>query len=74
MYFYILTISNSLSYGGTYTSSLTLAYGRRIGELIPHPFDALGKIMIDTYQSELEELLAQQQYAGLKQGQVNKNT
>ena len=74
MYFYILTISNSLSYGGTYTSSLTLAYGRRIGELIPHPFDVLGKIMIDTYQSALEELLAQQQYAGIKQEQVNKNT
>ena len=62
MYFYISSVSQSFSYGGDYTTSLSLTYGRRMGEIIPHPFDALGKIMIDVYQSDLEELLAQQKF------------
>lgn len=77
MYYYIMGVSQSLTFGGTYTTRLTLGYGRRIGELIPHPFDVLGKIMIETYQNEVEVLLAREQFlvgennrqvAGLKTG------
>jgi hypothetical protein len=60
MYYYIISVSHVFSYGQSYTTNLTLAYGRRIGELIPHPFDALGKIMIETYQSDIEDLLSRE--------------
>lgn len=69
MYFYITSTSHSLSYGQSYNTNLTLAYGRRIGELIPHPFDALGKIMIETYQDGLEVLLARESFLDLKKQQ-----
>lgn len=69
MYFYITSTNHSLSYGQSYTTNLTLEYGRRIGELIPHPFDALGKIMIETYQSDVELLLAREQFLGLEKEQ-----
>jgi hypothetical protein len=74
MYFYILSVSQSLTYAGSYTTNLSLSYGRRIGEIIPHPFDALGKIMIETYQTDLEEALARQQFAKQQQGKSNKQT
>jgi hypothetical protein len=74
MYFYILSVSQSLTYGGSYTTNLALSYGRRIGEIIPHPFDALGKIMIETYQNDVEELLARQQFTKQQQGKSNKQT
>lgn len=66
MYFYVTSTSHSLSYGQSFTTNLTLEYGRRIGELIPHPFDALGKIMIETYQDDVELLLAREQFLGLE--------
>jgi hypothetical protein len=74
MYFYILSVSQSLTYAGSYITNLALSYGRRIGEIIPHPFDALGKIMIETYQTDLEEALARQQFAKQQQGKSNKQT
>jgi hypothetical protein len=66
MYFYITSTSHQLTYGQSYTTNLVLAYGRRIGELIPHPFDALGKIMIEAYQSDIELLLAREQFLALE--------
>jgi len=60
MYYYVEGVNHSFSYGQRYATSLTLAYGRRIGEIIPHPFDVLGGIVTETYQSELETLLAQE--------------
>lgn len=60
MYYYVITVSQNFSYGGSYTTNLTLAYGRRIGEIIPHPFDILGGIVLSTYQSDLEDLLTQE--------------
>lgn len=66
MYYYITSVSHNLSYGQSYTTQMTLAYGRRIDEIIPHPFDVLGNIMIDAYQSDLEQLLARQTFANLE--------
>lgn len=60
MYYYIIGISHSFSYGQSYQTQLTLSYGRRIGEIIPHPFDVLGGIFIEAYQSDLERALQDQ--------------
>jgi len=42
MYYYITAISHNFGYGQNYTTTLTLEYGRRIGQYIPYPFDFLG--------------------------------
>jgi len=63
MYYYVMGISNEFQYGQSYQTSLTLGYGRRIGELIPHPFDVLGGIMIEAYQSDNELNLARESLA-----------
>ena len=42
MYYYITAISHNFGYGQSYTTALTLEYGRRIGQYIPYPFDFLG--------------------------------
>jgi len=60
MYYYVMGVTQSLTFGGEYNTQLTLGYGRRIGEIIPHPFDTLGKIMIEIYQNEVETLLARE--------------
>lgn len=43
LYFYITGVQHDFAYGQQYTTSLTLAYGRRPGYQIPYPFDVVGK-------------------------------
>jgi len=64
MYYYVMGIANEFQYGQSFQTTLTLGYGRRIGELIPHPFDVLGGIMIEAYQSDNELNLARESLAG----------
>lgn len=47
LYYYITGVSHSFTYNSTYSTTLTLEYGRRPGHYIPYPFDVLGSRMID---------------------------
>lgn len=67
MYFYVLGVTHSLTYGGNYVTTLQLGYGRRVGEILPHPFDVLGGIYIETYQSDIERALANEGITGLQE-------
>jgi hypothetical protein len=42
IYYYVTQVSHNFSYGSSYTTTLTLTYGRRPGSYIPYPFDVLG--------------------------------
>jgi len=41
--FYAESVSHSFTYGGNYTTSILLNYGRSPGEYIPTPLDVIGK-------------------------------
>ncbi|RLI82630.1 MAG: hypothetical protein DRP01_09745, partial [Archaeoglobales archaeon] len=49
MYYYIEGVQNSFTYGSSYTTTLTLGFGRRRGWYIPHPFDVLGDLTSRAY-------------------------
>lgn len=46
IYYYIESVNHNFTYGGTFTTTLTLGYGRRPGYFIPYPFDVLGDRML----------------------------
>jgi len=50
LYFYIVAINHSFTYGNAYNTTLTLEYGRRPGYYIPYPFDVLGARMIESIE------------------------
>lgn len=52
MYYYVSGISHSFTYGESYTTTLTLTYGRRPGTFIPHPFDGLGLIVKEGLEND----------------------
>ena len=49
LYFYIVGISHSFSYGSNYTTTLTLEYARRPDEFISNPFDTIGRIYAEIH-------------------------
>lgn len=46
IYYYVVAVSHNFGYGSSYTTSLTLEYGRRPGTYIAYPFDVLGERLI----------------------------
>lgn len=50
IYYYVTKVSHSFSYGSSYTTSLTLRYGRHPNTWIPYPFDILGSSLISGVQ------------------------
>ena len=62
-----MSVSQSLGYGNNYITTLQLGYGRRVGEILPHPFDVLGGIYIETYQNDIERSLANESVSQLGQ-------
>jgi len=46
MMFYIEQVAHSFTYGSSFTTSLTLTYGRRPGQWFVVPFDTIGALMI----------------------------
>jgi hypothetical protein len=51
LYYYIVGISHSFTYGSQYSTALELEYGRRPGYYIPYPFDVLGNRLISGIRS-----------------------
>lgn len=52
MYYYTTAVAHSFSYG-EFTTSLTLEYARRPSEFIPHPFEVIGRMVIDGTENEI---------------------
>jgi len=51
--FYSESISHTFDYGGSYTSSMELNYGRPPGEYIPTPLDVIGKNLYKGHYSNV---------------------
>jgi hypothetical protein len=47
LYFYIVQVQHSFTYGSDFSTTLSCEYARRPGEFIPHPFDVIGQSVID---------------------------
>jgi len=62
MYYYITNVSHSFSYGGDYTTTLTLEYGRRPGEFIAHPFDVIGSVLLNSAQRKIDSRFGKQSH------------
>lgn len=43
--FYVESVSHSFTYGGNFTTTMTLTYGHNPGEYIPTPLDVIGKML-----------------------------
>jgi len=43
--FYVSSVQHSFTFGGTFSTTLTLTYGHPPGEYIPTPLDVMGKII-----------------------------
>ena len=52
MLYYVAGVNHNFVYGKSFTTSLTLQYGRRPGTYIPHPFDSLGSYILSADSNE----------------------
>jgi hypothetical protein len=67
--YYVYGVSHSISFSGTFTTTLDLRYGHAMGEFIPTPLDVIGKHLIKN-QRKFNTTFMYRSTAGTDKGRV----